>query len=102
MIAIAAGIENELRRGTVAFVRDLETDGGHIENLGVYELLRRRCRVIICVDGGADPDFEFYSLTTLQRYANIDLDAKIDIDLRRILPDQNGVSKEHFAVGNID
>src|SRR6202008_4348985 len=26
------------------------TDGGHIENLGIYELLRRRCRVIIAVD----------------------------------------------------
>ena len=77
------------------------SDGGHIENLGVYELLRRRCRVIICVDGGADPDFEFFSLTTLQRYANIDLDAKIDIDLSPILPDQDGKSKEHFAVGRI-
>ena len=30
------------------------TDGGHIENLGIYELLRRRCRVIIAVDAEAD------------------------------------------------
>jgi len=30
------------------------TDGGHIENLGIYELLRRRCQVIIAVDAEAD------------------------------------------------
>ena len=27
------------------------SDGGHIENMGVYELLRRRCKFIISVDG---------------------------------------------------
>jgi hypothetical protein len=32
------------------------TDRGHIENLGIYELLRRRCETIIAVDGDADPD----------------------------------------------
>src|SRR4051794_20085223 len=32
------------------------TDGGHIENLGIYELLRRRCRVIIAVDAEADQE----------------------------------------------
>jgi hypothetical protein len=30
-------------------------DGGHFENLGVYELLRRRCRYILVSDAGADP-----------------------------------------------
>ena len=35
------------------------TDGGHIDNLGVYELLRRRCKLIIAIDGEADPDFDF-------------------------------------------
>ena len=30
-------------------------DGGHFENLGLYELLRRRCRYIIVSDAGADP-----------------------------------------------
>ena len=77
------------------------SDGAHIENLGVYELLRRRCKVIICVAAGADPDFEFFDLTTLQRFANIDLDAKIDLDLSPLLPDENGISKEHFAIGRV-
>ena len=77
------------------------SDGGHIENLGVYELLRRRCRTVICVDGGADPKFGFFDLTTLQRYARIDLDTRIEIDLMPLLPDKNGISKQHYAIGSI-
>ena len=53
------------------------TDGGHIENLGVYELLRRRCKLIIAVDAEADPDLTFPSFVTLQRYARIDLGVRL-------------------------
>ena len=77
------------------------SDGGHIENLGVYELLQRRCKTVICVDGGADPNFNFFDLTTIQRYAQIDMDTKIKIDVTNLLPNQDGVSKQHFAVGEI-
>ncbi|MBI4275545.1 MAG: patatin-like phospholipase family protein [Rhizobiales bacterium] len=49
------------------------TDGGHIENLGIYELLRRRCQLIIAVDAEADPQMSFNSFVALQRYALIDL-----------------------------
>jgi hypothetical protein len=31
------------------------TDGGHVENLGIYELLRRRCKLIIAVDAKPTP-----------------------------------------------
>jgi hypothetical protein len=55
------------------------TDGGHIENLGVYELLRRRCKVIIAVDAEADAPMNFSSLMTLQRYARIDLGILINL-----------------------
>jgi hypothetical protein len=55
------------------------TDGGHIENLGLYELLRRRCKLIIAVDGVADPDMAFGSLITLERYARIDFGVRIDL-----------------------
>jgi hypothetical protein len=37
----------------------LLTDGGHIENLGIYELLRRRCRLIVAVDAEADSSMHF-------------------------------------------
>ncbi|ABD89499.1 hypothetical protein [Rhodopseudomonas palustris] len=53
------------------------TDGGHIENLGIYELLRRQCRLIIAVDAEADSAMHFPSLVTLQRYARIDLGIRI-------------------------
>ena len=48
------------------------SDGGHIENMAVYELLRRRCKFIICVDGEADPAFTFEGLMTVVRHAQID------------------------------
>lgn len=55
------------------------TDGGHIENLGIYELLRRRCKLIIAVDAEADPDMSFGSLVNLQRYARIDFGLRFDL-----------------------
>ncbi len=57
----------------------LLTDGGHIENLGIYELLRRRCRLIVAVDAEADPQLTFASFVRLQRYARIDLGIRIDL-----------------------
>jgi len=31
------------------------TDGGHLDNLGLIELLRRQCKLMICFDAGYDP-----------------------------------------------
>jgi hypothetical protein len=55
------------------------TDGGHNENLGAYELLRRGCKLIIVVDAEADPEYSFSSLLRLERYARIDLGIRIDL-----------------------
>ena len=60
------------------------TDGGHIENLGIYELLKRRCRVIIAVDAEADPDMDMNSLIKLQQYARIDMGIRIDLEWDKI------------------
>ncbi len=60
------------------------TDGGHIENLGIYELLRRRCRLIIAVDAEADPNMNFASFVKLQRHARIDLGTRITLPWRAI------------------
>ncbi len=78
------------------------SDGGHIENLGVYQLLRRRCARIIAVDGEADPDMTFGSLSVLMRYARIDLGIEIDIDLDPLRKNANGLSRAHWAVGRIE
>lgn len=55
------------------------TDGGHIENLGVYELLKRRCKLIIVVDAEADFNLRCPSFITLQRYARIDFGIRIEM-----------------------
>jgi hypothetical protein len=38
------------------------SDGGHFENLGMYEMVRRRCRYIVVSDAGCDPDFQLGDL----------------------------------------
>lgn len=53
------------------------TDGGHIENLGIYALLKRRCGLILAIDSEADPELSCESLLKVERYARIDLGARI-------------------------
>ena len=77
------------------------SDGGHIENLAIYQLLKRRCKLIIAVDGEADPNMQFGGLVTLIRYAEIDMGITIVIDLDEIRKDKKGLSKSHWALGSI-
>jgi hypothetical protein len=77
------------------------SDGGHLENLGVYELLRRRCKLIIAVDGEADPRLGFHSLVTLLRFARIDMGISIDMKLDELRKAEHA-SHSHWAVGQID
>ena len=60
------------------------TDGGHIENLGLYELLKRQCRVIIAVDAEADREMAFGSFNTLVRFARIDFGVEIDLPWQQV------------------
>lgn len=79
------------------------SDGGHHENLGIYPLLKRRCRVIIASDAGSDPDFKMTDLANLQRKARIDLGINITIDLTdlRPEPENHGYTQAHFVKGTI-
>lgn len=72
------------------------SDGGHIENLGVYELLRRRCRFIVAIDGENDPQMTFHALTNLQRLAYIDHGIVLELDLDDLRLSQAGFSRSHF------
>ncbi|HEV7607678.1 MAG TPA: patatin-like phospholipase family protein [Steroidobacteraceae bacterium] len=54
-------------------------DGGHFENLGLYELLRRRCRYIIVSDAGADPVCTLADLGQAVQRARADLGAEVEI-----------------------
>ena len=83
------------------------SDGGHIENLGIYELLRRNCRLIIAVDAGADPKFIFDELENLTIRARNELGLEIrfhrkDILEEKIRPKPSvGYSEDRFAVADI-
>ncbi len=83
------------------------SDGGHIENLGVYELLRRGCRLIIAVDAGEDHTYSFADLNNLIIRARNELGLEIRFrddeqpeDLIRPRPSQV-YSKKRFAIADI-
>jgi hypothetical protein len=54
------------------------SDGGHFENLGLYELVRRRCRHIVVLDSGCDPALGFEDLGNALRKIRIDFGVPID------------------------
>ena len=65
------GVTND--RGRAVYL----SDGGHFENLGVYEMVRRRCRYLVVVDADADPDAGFADLGNAVRKSLIDQDIEI-------------------------
>jgi hypothetical protein len=77
------------------------SDGGHFDNLGLYELVRRGCRYIVVSDAGMDPDFAFEDLGNAIRKCQIDLGVRIEIDVEGIRPDAAGKGLFHCAVGLI-
>ena len=54
------------------------SDGGHFENTGAYELLRRRLPLIIIIDAAADPDYACEDLANIVRKARLDFGAEIE------------------------
>ncbi|MDG3003922.1 GMC oxidoreductase [Paludisphaera mucosa] len=54
------------------------SDGGFFENMGGYELIRRRVPRIIVCDGSADPDYTMEGLGELIRKVRIDFDAYVE------------------------
>ena len=78
------------------------SDGGHFENLGIYELVRRRCRFIVASDASMDKSYSFEDLGNAVRKCYIDLGVPIEIDTRAIVPDsETRRSKYHCTVGII-
>jgi hypothetical protein len=78
------------------------SDGGHFDNMGLYELVRRRCRYIIVCDGEQDDRYSFNGLAGAIRKCRIDFGVVIDIDVEPIRPSsRKNYSKRHAAVGTI-
>lgn len=55
------------------------SDGGHFDNTGVYQLIRRDMPFVVLADFGADPDYQFNDLANLVRKARIDFSAEIEM-----------------------
>jgi len=78
------------------------SDGGHFENLAVYELIRRRCRLIVAGDGDADSAYAFSDLLGLIEKARTDFGARIEIDFASIRPAEGSREcPKNFVVGTI-
>jgi hypothetical protein len=54
------------------------SDGGHFENLGLYEVVLRRCKYIVVADASADPDRGFEDLGNAIRKIRTDLNVNIE------------------------
>ena len=82
------------------------SDGGHFENLGLYEMIRRRCRCIVMSDAGCDPSYGFEDLGNAVRKIAIDLGVDIQFDtLKELKPrstDGSVIEGVYYAIGEID
>ena len=54
------------------------SDGGHFDNLGLYEMLRRRCHLILAIDATQDADATLEELGRTLRQVSIDLGITVD------------------------
>jgi hypothetical protein len=70
------------------------SDGGHFENLGLYEMVARRCRWIVVSDAGCDADYAFQDLGNAIRKIRIDLGIPIEF------PAGVAIDKAHAGNGN--
>jgi len=78
------------------------SDGGHFENLGIYELVRRRCRFIIACDAGEDHGLKFGDFGNAIEKCRTDFGVDIEIDIERLrLQNDTQKSGWHCAIGTI-
>ncbi len=82
------------------------SDGGHFENLGLYEMIRRRCRCIVISDAGCDPKFGFEDLGNAVRKIAIDLGVDVRFgklhELQGRSKDGGVIKGAYYSVGEID
>jgi hypothetical protein len=77
------------------------SDGGHFENLGLYEMVLRRAKTIVVVDGSADPEFKMDDLGNAFRKIYIDFGIPIQAISRFEIRKGTAPSNRHCAVFEI-
>jgi hypothetical protein len=78
------------------------SDGGHFENLGLYEMVLRRCKYIIVCDATADDGYAFGDLANAVRKIRVDLGVPIEPLLTKYIgPQQDEKYGRYCALGEI-
>jgi Patatin-like phospholipase len=78
------------------------SDGGHFENLGLYELVRRGCRYIVVSDADADGEMKFEDLGNAIRKCRSDFGVEITLRVDSIKPlAADKTSTSHCVLGTI-
>jgi hypothetical protein len=78
------------------------TDGGHFDNMGLYELVRRHCMTIVICDAEQDGDLNFEGIGMAIRKCRIDCGAEINLDISKLeLTGEPPVSPCHSVMGTI-
>ncbi|MBK7399353.1 MAG: hypothetical protein IPJ34_24580 [Myxococcales bacterium] len=77
------------------------SDGGHFENLALYELVRRHCRYLIVCDASADADRFFDDLANAIRLVRTDFGVEIELDVAPLRSDADGFAKQHAVIGTV-
>ncbi|MGA9333998.1 MAG: patatin-like phospholipase family protein [Rudaea sp.] len=78
------------------------SDGGGFENLGVYELIRRRVRYIVVTDAGADPETTLADLGRAIERVRVDFGAEIELDADRLYRQRDqDLAEQPYALGSI-
>jgi hypothetical protein len=78
------------------------SDGGHFENLGLYEMVNRGCTRILVVDASCDPKYQYDDLERALRIIRADLGVTISFDNGLPRPKETGLASQHWAIGKID
>lgn len=76
------------------------SDGGHFDNLGLYEMILRRCRFIVVSDASTDPYYSFESLAYSIRQIRVDFGVPIDLG-EMSLGKEPSQKNKYCAVGTI-
>jgi hypothetical protein len=92
------------------------SDGGHFDNTGLYELIRRKAKTILLSDAGADPECAFGDFANAVEKVRVDFGVNIkfedkETDLAQMMADKTGtgplyekyrLSKKGFAIGAVE
>lgn len=109
---IVSGLFGRRLKENTAYVE--LSDGGHFDNTGLYELVRRRVKLIVLAQASADPDYAMADLANAIEKIRVDFGVHLrfnhGIALDGIPPSDNGsgpgagrlYAKRGYAIARID